>query len=348
MASPHDALFKAVYGQAEHARGALQAMLPPPLARAIDWPSLALSPGSFIDASLREQRTDLLFSARWSGGLDNAPVYLLFEHQSSLDVEMAYRLLRYMVRIWQMYRDDHPGGHALPMIVSIVLYHGGAAWTVPLAFDATLGVPDEARREGAPYRVQFAYRVDDLGQITDEHLRMRAMTASAKLACLCFKHARDHEQIVELLKGWEGELRDLVAAPHGLDTLEQLVRYIYAVNERCDRRALEAFLDERVTREAKGVSMTVFEQAIQEGKARGLEEGRAQGQEEGRAQGHQLGLEEGKRRTRQELLARQLRIRFPGQVPTDIESRIATASIAQLDLWLDRVLIAPTLDDVFA
>ena len=324
MASPHDALFKAVYGQAEHARGALQAILPPPLARAIDWPSLALRSGSFIDGGLREQRTDLLFSARWLGALDDAPVYLLFEHQSSLDVEMAYRLLRYMVRIWQTYRDDHPGGHALPMIVSVVLYHGAASWTVPRTFDATLGMPDEVRADGSAYRVQFAYRVDDLTVLTDEHLRTRAMTASAKLTCLCFKHARDHEEIVELLKGWEDELRAVVDAPHGLDTLEQLVRYIYAVNERCDRRALEAFLDQSVTREAKGVSMTVFEQAIQEGR------------------------EQAAHQTRQVLLARYLRVRFPDQVTTDVDDRVAMASISQLDVWLDRVLTAATLDEIFA
>jgi predicted transposase YdaD len=332
MASPHDALFKAVYGQAEHARGALQAMLPPPLAHAIDWPSLALRSGSFIDTSLREQRTDLLFSARWRGGPDEAPVYLLFEHQSSLDVEMAYRLLRYMIRIWQAHRAEHPGGHALPMIVSIVLYHGAASWTVPRTFDASLGVPDAARADGEPYRVQFTYRVDDLTEISDDHLRTRPMTASARLACLCFKHARDHGQIVDLLMGWEDVLRELIAAPHGLDALEQFVRYIYAVNDRCDRQALQVFLEQRVTREAKGVAVTVFEQAIQEGMARGLAQG----------------LQEGARLARQEMLTRQLHVRFADEVTTDVQQRIADAFTPQLDIWLDRVPTAATLAEIFA
>lgn len=92
-------------------------------------------------------------------------MYLLFEHQSSLDVEMSYRLLRYMVRIWQAHRTEHLGGHALPMILSVVLYHGAAAWTVPRTFDGALGVPDEARADGEPYCVRFAYRVDDLAEI---------------------------------------------------------------------------------------------------------------------------------------------------------------------------------------
>lgn len=45
--SPHDALFKAVFGQPEHARGALRAVMPAVLGDALDWASLAACPGSF-------------------------------------------------------------------------------------------------------------------------------------------------------------------------------------------------------------------------------------------------------------------------------------------------------------
>ena len=204
------------------------------------------------------------------------------------------------------------------------------------------------RADSAPYRVQFAYRVDDLTEISDDHLRARPMTASARLACLCFKHARDHGQIVELLMGWEDVLRELIAAPHGLDALEQFVRYIYAVNDRCDRQALQVFLEQRITREAKGVAVTVFEQAIQEGMAKGLEQGRVQGLEQGRVQGLEQGLQAGARLARQEMLARQLRVRFADEVTTDVQQRIADASTPQLDIWLDRVPTASTLAEIFA
>jgi predicted transposase/invertase (TIGR01784 family) len=66
--TPHDALFKAVFGQPEHARGALRAVVPPVLAEALDWQSLTLRPGSFVDAALTHQHTDLLYSASWRDG----------------------------------------------------------------------------------------------------------------------------------------------------------------------------------------------------------------------------------------------------------------------------------------
>jgi predicted transposase YdaD len=77
--NPHDLLFKAVFGQAEHARGELRAVAPPLVAEALDWSTLALCPGSFVDAVLSHQHTDLLYAVSWHGG-GHALVYFLFEH----------------------------------------------------------------------------------------------------------------------------------------------------------------------------------------------------------------------------------------------------------------------------
>jgi predicted transposase/invertase (TIGR01784 family) len=105
-ATPHDALFKAVLGDPEHARGVLRAVVPAAVAESIDWTTLAHCPGSFIDPELVGSHTDLLFSAAWCGGND-ALLYLLFEHQSTSDGRMAFRLLRYLVRIWERWWDEH-------------------------------------------------------------------------------------------------------------------------------------------------------------------------------------------------------------------------------------------------
>jgi predicted transposase/invertase (TIGR01784 family) len=103
--NPHDLLFKGVFGQPEHARGMLRAIAPTVLAEALDWSMLSLQLGSFVDAALSSQHTDLLYSTTWREG-GEALVYLLFEHQSSPPTEglMAERLLRYQGRIWDRWR----------------------------------------------------------------------------------------------------------------------------------------------------------------------------------------------------------------------------------------------------
>jgi predicted transposase/invertase (TIGR01784 family) len=105
-ATPHDALFKAVFSQPEHAAGELRHLLPPTFAERIDWPTLALVSGAYVDEDLRHSHSDLLFSARCEGA--SVLLYLLFEHQSTHDPLMAYRLLRYMVRIWEAVLAEDP------------------------------------------------------------------------------------------------------------------------------------------------------------------------------------------------------------------------------------------------
>lgn len=75
----------------------LRAVLPAELVNHIDFATLALCPGSFVDEALKERYTDLLFSALI--GERPALFYFLIEHQSTQDDLMGFRLLRYEVRI---------------------------------------------------------------------------------------------------------------------------------------------------------------------------------------------------------------------------------------------------------
>jgi hypothetical protein len=49
MHHPHDKLFKAGFSDPETSAGFLRSQLPPLVVDAIDWSSLCLQPGSFID-----------------------------------------------------------------------------------------------------------------------------------------------------------------------------------------------------------------------------------------------------------------------------------------------------------
>lgn len=60
---PHDALFKSVFQQPENAAAELQHVLPAEHVSAIDWSTLKLEPGSFVDEKLADHHSDLLFSA---------------------------------------------------------------------------------------------------------------------------------------------------------------------------------------------------------------------------------------------------------------------------------------------
>ena len=62
--------------------------------------------------------------------------------------------------------------------------------------------------------------------------------------------------------------------------------------------------------------------------------------EESRAEGRQEGF--------REMLLRLLRLRFGSEVDADVEQRVATASVGQIEAWTVRLLSAPTLAELLA
>ncbi|TMQ06643.1 MAG: transposase [Deltaproteobacteria bacterium] len=305
---------------------ALRAIVPAALAEALDWSTLALQPGSFVDAALTHQHTDLLYAATWRDG-GEALVYLLFEHQSAPPTEgrMAERLLKYKVRIWDRWRVDHAKAKTLPMILPIVMYHGASPWLEPRSFDELLDVPAALRPAVEPYLVRFTYVLHDLSTISDEELRDGAMrTALAKLVTMCFKYARTRADFLQILSRWMDVAREVVRAPHGLEALAQVMRYILEVNEHVGPEALQALLGRDLGPEAKDAIMTAGQQIF----------------EQGREKGRQQGI--------QEVLLRLLRQRFGDAVTAHVEQRIATATVEENEAWVARVVSAATLAELFA
>jgi len=345
--TPHDAIFRGVLGQPEHARGTLRSAMPAAVAEALDWPTLAQCPGSFVDPALNERHTDLLFSVAWRDG-GQALAYMLFEHQSTPDRLMGFRLLRYLVRIWERWLADHPRAKALPVIIPVVLYHGDERWSAPVAFDAMFDVPDAVRPALAPHLVQFTYLLDDLSAIPDDQLRARAMTALARLVEACLKHARTRPDLIEILSSWADVVRDVVAAPDGLEALALVMRYILVVNDHVEVEALQAFLERVAGPEAKDTIMTAGQRLIEQGEQLGLKKGEElglkKGEELGLKKGEELGLKKGERA----VLLRLLRQRFGSQVSSDIEQRLAAASAEQISTWIERILQVATLAELLA
>jgi len=362
---PHDALFKAVFGESQHAGDMLRSVMPRVAVEALEWHTLVRQPGSFVDPVMRERHTDLLFSAAWRGqGVGDALVYLLFEHQSTDDPTMAYRLLRYKIRIWERWWAEHPDAKAVPAIVAVVLYHGATPWSAPRSFGALLDVPRGVRPELDPYLVQFTYVVEDLSKTSDDELHAGVMSGLAKLALMCLKHARRRADFLEILGNWADVLRDVARAPGGKEALALAMRYILLVSDHVEPEALQALLDREIGLEAKDSIMTAgqrfieqgvqqgiqqgVQQGIQQGVQQGIQQGVQQGIQQGIQQGVQQGIQQGVQQGERALLLRLLRKRFGHHIDASTERRITEATAAQLDTWTERLLSAATLTELLA
>jgi predicted transposase/invertase (TIGR01784 family) len=276
MASPHDALFKAVFSDPANAAGELASVIPRALAATLDWRTLTLEPGSFVDEELKDRHADLLYSATRKRGGD-ALVYLLFEHQSSPDAWMAFRLLVYMVRIWEAYRKADAERATLPPIVPVVLYQGERGWRPRRLVDSFVLADDELAAY-LPHVPDFAFVLDDLRAISDERLRERAVTSHAKVTLALMREAQGTAELAGVLRQWMGELRELMLQPTGAAALRQLLRYIAELRDG-EVDALREVIG-RLGSRAEDVMMTMAERWKQEGEARGEARGEAKGKAE--------------------------------------------------------------------
>jgi predicted transposase YdaD len=332
MSGPHDLFVRFTFGQPEHAAAELRAVLPPQLVAQVDWDSLRREAGSVVDEELRETESDLLFSARTTGG---QPVlfYVLLEHQSSVDRWMALRMLRYVVRQLERWRHEHPGSLLLPVILPLVLYHGpGGAWSAPRRVEELFNLPGEGEQtEHWRARVpRFEYPVDDLTAERAEALMARTGPPMVRLALLALRYGRT-EELAERLPSWEALLVQLQAASNGFEKLSVLFHYLLLVGEQDARGATVAMLKTVVgSQRAEELMLSFFEEHFE----RGRQQGKAEGQVEGKAEG------------RAEYL---LRILAARGMSVDDKTRhriVSCTDMATLDQWFDRALNATQLSEV--
>ncbi|HEX8822334.1 MAG TPA: Rpn family recombination-promoting nuclease/putative transposase, partial [Archangium sp.] len=175
MSGPHDLFARYTFGHPERAAAELRAVLPAHVVSEVDWSSLRREPGSVVDPELRETESDLLFTARLRTG-HPLLLYVLLEHQSSVDRWMALRMLRYVVRQVERWRQEHPESALLPIILPLVMYHGPeGTWTAPRRVEELFELPEgEAERERWRALVpRFEYLLDDLTAEREEALSAR-------------------------------------------------------------------------------------------------------------------------------------------------------------------------------
>ncbi len=128
-----------------------------------------------VDPELRETESDLLFSARLSGGRPLL-LYVLLEHQSRVDRWMAPRMLRYVVRQLEHWRKTNPGSEKLPVVVPLVMYHGpDGVWSAPRRVEELFDLPGEVEEHEAWRTLvpRFEYLLDDLTAERAEALMAR-------------------------------------------------------------------------------------------------------------------------------------------------------------------------------
>ncbi|HYO52094.1 Rpn family recombination-promoting nuclease/putative transposase [Archangium sp.] len=332
MSGPHDLFARYTFGHPERAAAELRAVLPAHVVSEVDWSSLRREPGSVVDPELRETESDLLFTARLHTG-HSLLLYVLLEHQSTVDRWMALRMLRYVVRQVERWRQEHPESELLPIILPLVMYHGPeGAWTAPRRVEDLFDLPkgDEKWERWRALVPGFEYLLDDLTAEREAVLSARPGPPLARLAWLILRYGRTGA-LAHKLPEWTALFAQVQAAPEGAEHLVVVIRYLLWVGDEAVHEAagqvLHSVLNEQ---RAEELMRSYGEELIERGRQQGLAKGREEGLTRGRAE-YILRI----------LTARGVR------VDEAARQRILTCTdLATLDRWFDRSLNATTLSEV--
>lgn len=323
--SPHDALFRLTFERPEHASSMLRALLPAELTKHVDWSSLELAPGSFRDEELRKSETDVLFRTKLNDGRQ-ALLYVLIEHQSTVDPMMARRLARYAMRVHERWERENPRARHMPALFPFVVAHAEGRWTAATSLLELYDLDPAMRDELSPWLLNQRYVLYDLSQEPSQALRDGLRASSLARLALLVMQRRSAADLLAELRSWGSVLREVRATPTGADDIVMLMVYIHLTAD------VELPVVGKVLRDEVGAeedeAMSAAEKLLaQIGPAKWLQKGRAEG--------------------RAELVLRQLARRF-GPLSADAEARVRAASVDELDRMGERVLDAASLEEVLA
>ncbi|MDO4232654.1 MAG: Rpn family recombination-promoting nuclease/putative transposase [Lautropia sp.] len=339
MPRADDASYKLLFSSPELVRDLILGFIPDEWLHSLDYTTLERVSGSYITDDLRQRANDVVWRVR--SGQDWVYLYLLIEFQSQPDRWMAVRMLTYVgLRYQDLIRNrelDESG--LLPPVLPIVLYNGSARWTAATDIADLLPLPPGLV---AQYQPRLQYLLLDAGELARRTDLSRLKNLAA--AVIRLEHPENQGAILSLideLNEWlegEPELKRTFAI-----WIQALLAKrndgIWALQKVTDLKELRMGLAEKMQVWAEEIRQESIQKGLQEGRQKGLQEGRQEGLAEGQAKGAQ--------QAQILILQRQLTKRF-GELPPQALAQIQAATVQQVETWLDRVLDAPTLDEVLA
>lgn len=255
---------------------------------------------------------------------DGKEVWLLFhvEIQSQKEIAFSERMYIYNYRLFDRYKKN---------IVSVAILadnnlrwrpssYERLSWYTEVCFKfCTIKLLDYANNQQSllhsnnPFAIVILAHLQALKTRTQHEQRLQSKLAITRAL---YQRGFSKSYIIQLFRfiDWVMELPELFELQYST-TIEKIeekkqMKYISSV---------ERIIIKRET-----------EKAIQEGRKEGMQQGLSQGREEGA----------------RALLQRQLQRQF-GELPPSYQRCLDKADASQLDLWLDRLFKANTLDDIF-
>ncbi len=324
MHKAHDHSYKLLFSEPEIIVDLLREFVCEAWVDELDFKTLEKVSGSYVSDDLRAREDDVIWRVKYRQSW--IYVYLLIEFQSTVDRYIAVRIMTYM---GLLYQDLIKTGQCLPdrrlpPVFPVVLYNGEKRWDAPACVqDLIVRLPGGL--EG--YLPSLKYLILDEGAY-----EMEALTPLKNLVAAIFRleNAARQEDIIEVL----ANLIEWLSTPEQTRLRRSFNVWLNRVLQMPGELSPPVpKLNDLV--EIKTMLSQRIPQWIREAEAKAEARGEARGELKGELKGEAKAL------------LKLLKLKF-GDIPVDVKQRVFIADKVQLDAWLERVLTADTLDELFS
>ena len=214
-----------------------------------------------VDEQLTEGIGDLRFSASFKRSNRQSNVFLLFEHQSTIDRRMRLRGLNYIVRSYNQFEETHKGREKLPYPLVVVLYHGKVPWSHLPEMDELIDVVPGVKSGLLDYPLILI----DVSILREDQFKghpvLQALLEALQLASEK-RLVKEFGRVVDRLVAVKND-------PRLLGWLRSFARYTMSVAKIGTEQIVKAFSKILTEKEADNMARTTAEELLIQGEARG-------------------------------------------------------------------------------
>jgi predicted transposase/invertase (TIGR01784 family) len=262
----HDSFLKKAFEDPAIAQSFFKQHLPERVKAIANLSTLKLEKESFVEENLKKKISDILFSVQFEG--ETGYFYLLLEAQSTVDYYMAYRLLNYMMGIWQRHRTEHPKSKHLPLIYPIIFYHSSKPYNAPRSFFDLFKDPIMAQ--------EFLNKFDviDVNQILDEEFKNYPQAGIVEF----FLKKHKERNMLKLLSGMQDIWDRLSISIEQKEALIKIILWynIDKIESDNDKDQVIDYVNKKLAIEGDKIMKSIATQWRQEGIQEGIQEGMQQ------------------------------------------------------------------------
>ena len=138
----HDQFFKISLANPKVARAFFEHYLPANIKEKVNLNVLEMQSANFIENNIGSSYADALMKTKFDGNLGY--LYVLIEQQTKPDKSMPFRLLKYLVSIWDQHIKKSKKPFPLPPVYPLVFYNGKDKYNAPLDLYSLVSHPEIA------------------------------------------------------------------------------------------------------------------------------------------------------------------------------------------------------------